>query len=228
MAKLILIPTPIGNLKDITFRAVEALESVDLILAEDTRTSAKLCAHYNITTQLVAFHMNNEHKVLQRFINELKSGRKLGLVSDAGTPAISDPGYLLVREAIKEGIEVECLPGATAIIPAVVASGLPCDRFYFEGFLPHKKGRQKRIQALKGLDKTVVFYESPHRIVKLLAQLEENDFGSNAVAVCRELSKLHEEIWRSTVSEALKEFSSRPSIKGEIVVVLDPTPLKEA
>lgn len=223
MGKLILIPTPIGNLKDITFRAVEMLEEVDLILAEDTRTSAKLCAHYNITTQLVAFHMNNEHKVLDRFVNLLKSGQTLGMISDAGTPAISDPGYLLVREALKEGIEVECLPGATAIIPAVVASGMPCDRFYFEGFLPHKKGRQKRIQALQGLDKTVVFYESPHRIIKLLQQLSENGFAENSVAVCRELSKLHEEIWRSTVQEALEEFSSRPSIKGELVVVLDPT-----
>ncbi len=202
------------------------LKEVDVILAEDTRTSARLCAHYHITTQLVAFHMNNEHKVLQRFINLLKSGQTLGMISDAGTPAISDPGYLLVREAIKEGIEVECLPGATAIIPALVASGMPCDRFYFEGFLPHKKGRQKRIQALIGLDKTVIFYESPHRIIKLLTQLSENGFTENSVAVCRELSKLHEEIWRSTVAEALLEFSSRPSIKGEIVVVLDPTSSK--
>ncbi len=223
MSKLIVVPTPIGNLKDMTYRAVEVLGNVDLVLAEDTRTTQKLLAHYQINAKLQSFHMNNEHKVLDKFIKALMSGTEIALVSDAGTPGISDPGYMLIREAVRNNIPVECLPGATAMIPAAVASGLPCDRFYFEGFLPHKKGRIKKIDSFKELDQTVILYESPHRIIKLLTQLEERGFGENQIVVGRELSKIYEEYIRGTVNEVLAELSGRPSIKGEIVVVFDPS-----
>lgn len=223
MSKLTVVPTPIGNLGDITYRAVEVLNAVDLILAEDTRTTHKLLSHYSIDAKLQSFHMNNEHRVLEKYIKAMLSGTEIALVSDAGTPGISDPGYMLIREAVKQNIVVECLPGATAMIPAAVASGLPCDRFYFEGFLPHKKGRVKKIESFKALDQTVILYESPHRIIKLLTQLVDGGFGENAVVVCRELSKMYEEYIRGTVSEVHAELSGRPSIKGEIVVVLDPT-----
>lgn len=223
MSKLIVVPTPIGNLKDMTYRAVEVLGSVDLILAEDTRTSYKLLSHYQIDAKLQSFHMNNEHKVLEKYIKVLLSGAEIALISDAGTPGISDPGYMLIREAVKNNITVECLPGATAMIPAAVASGLPCDRFYFEGFLPHKKGRVKKIDSFKELDQTVILYESPHRILKLLTQLEDRGLGLNQVVVCRELSKIHEEYIRGSVQEVLSELSGRQSIKGEIVVILNPT-----
>lgn len=222
MSKLTVVPTPIGNLKDITYRAVEVLKSVELILAEDTRTSYKLLSHYEIDTKLQSYHMNNEHKVLDRYVKAMLSGTQIAMISDAGTPGISDPGYMLIREAIANGIPVECLPGATAIIPAAVASGLPCDRFYFEGFLPHKKGRMKKIEKIKKLDQSVVLYESPHRIIKLLTQLIDSGLENNKVVVCRELSKLHEEYIRGTVREVHTELSSRSNIKGEIVVVLDP------
>lgn len=222
MGKLILVPTPIGNLKDITLRALEVLKEADVILAEDTRTAAKLLSHFEIKNTLKSFHMHNEHKVLTQTLSLLSLNSMVALTSDAGTPGISDPGYLLIREAIKEGHEVECLPGATAVIPALVISGLPCDRFYFEGFLPQKKGRIKKIEAWKELDRTVVFYESPHRIIKLLDQLLLCGFETNEIAVCRELSKLYEEVVRGTVKEVHENLSSRDKVKGEIVVVLDP------
>ncbi len=223
MSKLIVVPTPIGNLKDMTYRAVEVLGSVDLVLAEDTRTTHKLLSHYQIDAKLQSFHMNNEHKVLDKYLKALEDGVTIALVSDAGTPGISDPGFMLIRAAVENDIEVECLPGATAMIPALVASGLPSDRFYFEGFLPHKKGRMKRIEAFKALDKSVVMYESPHRIGKLLSQLLESGFGENRIVVARELSKLHEEYIRGSVEEVHQEITARGTIKGEIVVILDPT-----
>lgn len=223
MSKLIVVPTPIGNLKDMTYRAVEVLSSADLVLAEDTRTTFKLLSHYSIEAKLQSFHMNNEHKVLEKYVKILLQGNTIAMVSDAGTPGISDPGYMLIREAVKNNITVECLPGATAMIPAAVASGIPCDRFYFEGFLPHKKGRVKKIESFKGLDQTVILYESPHRILKLLTQLIDGGFSQNEIVVCRELSKMHEEFIRGSVKEVNDELAGRPSIKGEIVVVLNPT-----
>jgi len=227
MGVLYVVPTPIGNLADMTYRAIEVLNAVDLVLAEDTRTSYKLFSHYGITTKLQSFHMNNEHKVYGRYVESLLRGNSLALISDAGTPGISDPGYLLIREAVKTGVKIECLPGATAIIPAVVASGLPCDRFYFEGFLPHKKGRVKKIQEIKELNQTVILYESPHRIKKLMAQLIDGGLETAQVVVCREISKLHEELIRGTVLEVDENLNSRESIKGEIVVVLDPTSISQ-
>ncbi len=223
MSRLIVVPTPIGNLKDMTYRAIEAISKADLVLAEDTRTTYKLLSHYQIDAKLQSFHMHNEHKVVERYVKAMLGGTEIALVSDAGTPGISDPGYMLIRAAVEHKIPVECLPGATAIIPAAVASGLPCDRFYFEGFLPHKKGRVKKIESFKSLDQTVILYESPHRIIKLLVQLKDGGFSENKVVVCRELSKMHEEYIRGTVEEVHAELASRPSIKGEIVVVLDPT-----
>ena len=222
MAKLTVVPTPIGNLRDMTYRAVEVLSSVDLVLAEDTRTTFKLLSHYQIDAKLQSFHMNNEHKVVDKYIKALLAGTEIALVSDAGTPGISDPGYMLIRAAVQNNIPVECLPGATAMIPAVVASGFPCDRFYFEGFLPHKKGRVKKIESFKLLDQTVILYESPHRIVKLLVQLIDGGFATHNVVVCRELSKIHEEFIRGTVTEVHEELTSRVKIRGEIVVILDP------
>ncbi len=218
-SKLYLVPTPVGNLGDITFRAVEVLKSVDLILAEDTRTSRVLMQHYGIETPLQAYHIFNEHKVVGGLVDKLQSGMSIAIVTDAGTPGISDPGFLLVREAVKEGVEVECLPGATAFVPALIDSGLPCDRFVFEGFLPHKKGRQTAIQRLAEESRTMIIYESPFRLVKLLEQLIEVIGEERQVSVSREISKLHAETARGTLREVHTHFASK-EVKGEIVVIL--------
>jgi len=221
MGKLYIIPTPIGNLKDITFRAIEVLKEVDVILAEDTRTSSKLLRHYEISgKQVIAHHKFNEHKSLTNIINRINGGETIALISDAGTPAISDPGFLIVRECIKNEIEVETLPGATALIPALVNSGLPNDRFVFEGFLPQKKGRQTRLKALVGEQKTMIFYESPHRLVKALKQFAEYLGEDRQASVSRELSKLHEENARGTLVELIKHFEAK-TIKGEIVIIVE-------
>jgi 16S rRNA (cytidine1402-2'-O)-methyltransferase len=215
--KLYLVPTPIGNLDDITLRAVKVLQSVDGILAEDTRTSGFLLKHLGISKPLHSYHIFNEHGTIQRILAQLKAGKTLALVSDAGTPAVSDPGFLLVRACLEANVPVECLPGATAFVPALVNSGLPTDRFTFEGFLPHKKGRQTRIEALADETRTMIFYESPHRLLKLLEQLA-GTFGSDRPAsVSRELTKLFEETVRGTLSEIAAYFAEKP-IKGEIVV----------
>lgn len=219
MSKLTLVPTPVGNLGDMTFRAVEVLKAVSVVLAEDTRTSSKLLRHYGIDTPLRAFHQHNEHKVLDRVVEEILSGTEMALVTDAGTPGISDPGFLLVRACVEQHIKVECLPGATAIIPALAVSGLPLDRFYFEGFLPHKKGRQKRLEALTSSNATSVLYESPHRVIKLLEQLSAIAGPDRLVSVSREISKLHEETVRGTVEEVLAHFKTNAP-RGEFVVVV--------
>ena len=219
-SSLYLVPTPIGNLGDITLRALEILKSVDTILAEDTRTSGILLKHYDISKPLQSFHIFNEHKTVNSLIERLNKGEVMALISDAGTPGISDPGFLLVREALKAGIKVDCLPGATALIPALVKSGFPTDRFVFEGFLPHKKGRQTALKKLAEEERTVIFYESPHRLVKVLEQLKEF-FGADRLAsVSRELSKKFEETKTGTVEELLTYFSSK-EVKGEIVVVVN-------
>lgn len=219
MSKLVIVPTPIGNLGDMTYRAVEVLKSASLIFAEDTRTSGRLLAHYGIKTQMRAYHKFNEHKAVAGLVNEILASDTIALISDAGTPGISDPGFLLVRECVKEGIEVECLPGATALIPALVNSGLPNDRFVFEGFLPHKKGRVKRIESLLHEERTIVYYESPHRIIKTLKQLGEILGEERQACVARELSKLHEEILRGTLSELAEHFEQHAP-RGEIVLVV--------
>ena len=219
MGILYIVPTPVGNLEDITFRALRILKEVDLILAEDTRTSSVLLKHYDIKNPLQSHHKFNEHKTLGNVINMLKVGSNVALISDAGTPAISDPGFLVVRECIKEGITVQCLPGATAMIPAVVMSGLPNDRFCFEGFLPPKKGRMTRFKELAEEKRTIVFYESPYRLVKTLTQITEYVGTAREVAVCREISKVYEEAVRGTLEEVIKHFTTTPP-KGEIVVVL--------
>lgn len=219
MGKLFLVPTPIGNLEDMTFRAVRILKEVDLILAEDTRTSGKLLKHFDIDTALQSHHMHNEHKTVEGIIKKLLSGTTMALISDAGTPAISDPGFLLTRACIENEIEVECLPGATAFVPAMVNSGLPNDRFVFEGFLPVKKGRQTRLQQLAEETRTLVFYESPHKLVKTLTQLAEYFGTDRPVSVSRELTKLYEETVRGTVAEVLSHFEKNPP-KGELVVVV--------
>lgn len=216
---LYLVPTPIGNLKDITLRALEVLSQVDLILAEDTRTSAKLLRHFDISTPMQSFHMHNEHRVLNSILDKLSNGVRMALVSDAGTPAISDPGFLLVRACIKHNISVECLPGATALIPALVNSGLPCDRFIFEGFLPPKKGRQTRLESLSQDKRTIVLYESPHKLIKTLTQIGEFFGSSREISVSRELSKVHEETIRGTTKSVLNYYSENPP-KGEIVIVI--------
>lgn len=220
MAKLIVVPTPIGNLEDITLRAINVLKEVDFILAEDTRTSGHLLKHFEIQNRLQAYHKFNEHKQVEMLVQKIKESKSVALISDAGTPGISDPGYLLIKHCIENNVEVECLPGATALIPAIVNSGLPNDRFIFEGFLPQKKGRQKRIEALKVEHRTLVFYESPHRLIKTLSQLLEYFEEERLVCVSRELSKLHEENYRGTLSEAIIHFSSK-TIKGEIVLVVE-------
>ena len=220
MSKLFLVPTPIGNLEDITFRSIRILNEVDLILAEDTRTSGKLLKHFDIKTPMQSFHMHNEHKVLDKMIDKLKLGIKIALISDAGTPGISDPGFLLVRACVEEGIETECLPGATALIPAIVQSGFPTDRFIFEGFLPPKKGRQTRLKQWSEETRTIVFYESPHKIVKTLSQLQEFVGGDRRLSVSRELSKKFEETVRGTVNELVLHFSKKAP-KGEFVIVLE-------
>ncbi|MBB6003904.1 16S rRNA (cytidine(1402)-2'-O)-methyltransferase [Arcicella rosea] len=219
--KLYLVPTPIGNLDDITYRAVKVLQSVDAVLAEDTRNSGILLKHLNISKPLYAHHAHNEHHGTNGIIKLLKEGKVLALVSDAGTPAISDPGFLLVRECLKQGIEVECLPGATAFVPALVNSGLPADRFIFEGFLPHKKGRQTRLKSLVEEERTIILYESPHRLLKTLEQLAEFLGIDRQACVSRELTKIFEENIRGTLSEILLHYQSNPNtIKGEIVIIV--------
>lgn len=220
MSKLYVIPTPIGNLEDLTFRALRILGEIDLLLAEDTRTSAKLLQHYQLKVPMMAHHQFNEHKTLASLVSKLKSGMTLGLITDAGTPAISDPGFLLVRECIREGIEVECLPGATAFVPALVNSGLPNDRFCFEGFLPQKKGRKTRLDALATETRTMVFYESPHRLVKTLQSFAEVFGPMRQACVSRELSKLHEENARGTLKELADHFE-KGTVKGEICIVVE-------
>ena len=220
MSKLFLVPTPIGNLEDITFRSIRILNEVDLILAEDTRTSGKLLKHFDIKPPMQSFHMHNEHKVLDKMVDKLKLGIKIALISDAGTPGISDPGFLLVRACVEEGIDTECLPGATALIPALVQSGFPTDRFIFEGFLPPKKGRQTRLKQWSEETRTIVFYESPHKIVKTLLQLQEFVGGDRRLSVSRELSKKFEETVRGTVNELVLHFTNKAP-KGEFVIVLE-------
>jgi 16S rRNA (cytidine1402-2'-O)-methyltransferase len=216
---LYLIPTPIGNLEDITLRALRLLKECDLVLAEDTRTSGNLLKHLGISKPMASFHIHNEHQKLAGFIRQLKEGKMLCLISDAGTPAISDPGFLLVREAIRAGVEVQCLPGPTAFVPALVCSGFPTDRFLFEGFLPQKKGRQTRIRAVLAQECTVVLYESPHRILRLLEELQANGIEDRQVSVSREISKHFEETLRGTASELHRHFSEKVP-KGEFVVCL--------
>lgn len=219
MSKLYIVPTPIGNLKDMTFRAVEVLKEVDLILAEDTRTSGKLLKHYEISTHMQSHHMHNEHKKVENLIERLKSGTSVALISDAGTPAISDPGFLLTRACIENNIEVDCLPGATAFVPALVNSGLPNDKFVFEGFLPVKKGRQTRLLVLAEETRTIIFYESPHKLLKTLSHFCEYFGDDRQVSVSRELTKLYEETIRGTAKEVLEHYTNKPP-KGEIVIVV--------
>ena len=220
MSKLYLVPTPIGNLKDITFRAVDVLKDVDLILAEDTRTSGKLLKHFEITTPMQSHHMHNEHRTVNSVIEKLKAGLSIAVISDAGTPAISDPGFLLVRACVENNIEVDCLPGATAFVPALVNSGLPNDKFVFEGFLPVKKGRQTRLLVLAEETRTIIFYESPHKLIKTLGHFCEYFGEDRLVSVSRELTKLYEETIRGTVKEVLAHYTNKPP-KGEIVIVVD-------
>tara|TARA_R100000306_G_scaffold13173_1_gene15907 strand:- start:10706 stop:11377 length:672 start_codon:yes stop_codon:yes gene_type:complete len=220
MGKLYLVPTPIGNLKDITFRAIEVLKEADLILAEDTRTSGKLLKHYEIDTHMHSHHMHNEHKTVEGIVNRIQSGETIALISDAGTPAISDPGFLLTRACVEAGLEVDCLPGATAFIPALVNSGLPNDKFVFEGFLPVKKGRQTRLTLLAEEMRTMIFYESPHKLVKTLTHFTEYFGADRKVSVSREITKLHEETIRGTAEEVLQHFTKKPP-KGELVVVVE-------
>ncbi len=217
--KLYIIPTPLGNLEDITFRAVRMLKEVDLILAEDTRQTGKLLKHFEIDKPMKPYHQHNEHRDLTRFIQYLQSGKTLGLVSDAGTPAISDPGFLIVRECLRNNIPVECLPGATAFVPALVKSGLPCDSFLFEGFLPEKKGRQTKLKQLAEEERTIVIYEAPHRVLKTLEQLKEYFGETRPVSVSREISKMFEETVNGTVEGALLHFAEHPP-KGEFVIVI--------
>lgn len=216
---LYLVPTPIGNLGDITLRALDVLKSVDVILAEDTRTSGVLLKHYQINKPLQSFHIFNEHKAVAALIDRLKKGEVMALISDAGTPGISDPGFLLVREALKNELTIDCLPGATALIPALVKSGFPTDRFVFEGFLPHKKGKQTLLKKLAEEDRTVIFYESPHRLVKTLEQVKEFFGEDRQLSVSRELTKKFEETKTGTVQEVLDHFAAK-EVKGEIVVVV--------
>ena len=219
MSKLYLVPTPIGNLKDITFRAIEVLQEVDLILAEDTRTSGKLLKYFEITTQMHSHHMHNEHKTTAAVVARIKSGQSVALISDAGTPAISDPGFLLTRACVEAGIQVDCLPGATAFVPALVNSGLPNDKFVFEGFLPPKKGRQTRLKLLAQETRTIIFYESPHKLLKTLVQIIEYFGQDRPVSVSREITKLHEETIRGSSREVLAHFEAKPP-KGEIVLIV--------
>ncbi len=220
MSKLYLVPTPIGNLEDMTLRAIRVLKEADLILAEDTRNSGKLLKHFDISTPMLSHHMHNEHKTVDGLVNRIKSGETMALISDAGTPAISDPGFLLSRSCVEAGIEVDCLPGATAFVPALVNSGLPNDKFVFEGFLPVKKGRQTRLKILAEEPRTIIFYESPHKLVKTLGHFAEY-FGENRkVSVSREITKLHEETIRGTATEVLAHYTQNPP-KGEIVVIVE-------
>jgi len=220
MSKLYIVPTPIGNLEDITFRAVKVLQTVDFVIAEDTRTSGVLLKHFQINKPLYAYHKFNEHQVVMHLTERIRQGETAALISDAGTPGISDPGFLLIREAILSGLEVECLPGPTAFVPALVASGLPCDRFCFEGFLPHKKGRQKRLNELRDEERTLIFYESPMRIQKTLEQLAEHLGGQRRASISREISKIHEQTLRGTLDELVATLKEKP-LKGEIVICVE-------
>ena len=217
--KLYIVPTPIGNLEDITLRAINVLKSVDVVLAEDTRTSGTLLKHLGISKPMHSYHIHNEHQTVTRVTERILKGETMALISDAGTPAVSDPGFLLVRECIKQGVAIECLPGPTAFVPALVNSGLPSDWFTFEGFLPHKKGRQTRLQNLVSEERTMIFYESPHRLVKALQQFAEYFGNERQVSVSRELTKIYEENVRGTLEEVIAYFSGK-TVKGEIVIVL--------
>ena len=219
MGKLILIPTPIGNLGDMTLRGIEVLQSVDAVLAEDTRTSGKLLKHFEIDQKLIPFHAHNEHKVVERLVERMLAGEEFGLITDAGSPGISDPGFLLVRACVEAGVEVESLPGATAFVPALTNSGFPSDRFVFEGFLPHKKGRNKRMEALVDERRTMVFYESPHRIVKTLQLMADFLGNDRPASISRELTKLHEETLRGTLEDLIKHFETAEA-RGEMVIVI--------
>jgi len=219
MSKLYLVPTPIGNLEDMTFRAVKVLKEVDLILAEDTRTSGKLLKHFEISTHMHSHHMHNEHKTVENIVKRIQNGDNIALISDAGTPAISDPGFLLTRACIENNVEIECLPGATAFVPALVNSGLPNDKFVFEGFLPVKKGRQTRLTFLAEETRTMIFYESPHKLLKTLTNFAEYFGEDRTISVSRELTKLYEETIRGTVLELIQHFTKKPP-KGEFVIVV--------
>ena len=220
MGKLIIVPTPIGNLEDITLRGLRMLKEADSILAEDTRVTKKLLMHYDINKAVLPYHQYNEHSQLKKYISIIEQQNLTALVSDAGTPAISDPGFLLVRECIANDIAVECLPGATAFVPALVNSGFPCDRFYFYGFLPHKKGRKTAVDRLSAMEETVILYESPFRLIKTLEQFKEVVEQDRMVCICRELTKIYEESVRGTINELISHFSQK-TIKGEIVIVLE-------
>lgn len=217
--KLYIVPTPVGNLEDMTFRAVRLLKEVDLILAEDTRTTSFLLKHFEIVNKMQSYHKFNEHKAVSHIVDRINAGENIALVSDAGTPGISDPGFLVSRECIRAGIDVECLPGATAFVPALVSSGIPCDKFYFEGFLPQKKGRMTRLQALAEVTTTIVLYESPYRVVKTFTQLAEYLGHDRHAAACREISKLHEETVRGTLQELITHFSEKDP-RGEFVLII--------
>lgn len=219
LGKLYIIPTPVGNLEDMTFRAIRLLKEVDLILAEDTRTTGFLLKHFEIQNKMQSYHKFNEHKTIAHIVDRLSAGENIGLVSDAGTPGISDPGFLIGRECIKAGIEIECLPGATALIPALVSSGIPCDKFYFEGFLPQKKGRMTRFKELAEIPTTIVLYESPHRVLKTLTQLAEYMGEDRYATTCREISKLHEETMRGTLAELILHFTTKAP-RGEFVIII--------
>jgi 16S rRNA (cytidine1402-2'-O)-methyltransferase len=220
MSKLYLVPTPIGNLEDITIRAIRILKEVNLVLAEDTRKTGILLRHYEIDTRMFSHHQFNEHKTLTQLIDRMLTGETMALVTDAGTPGISDPGYLLIRECLRHNIDIECLPGATAFVPAIVNSGLPCDRFLFEGFLPVKKGRQTKLKALTDIDVSMIFYESPHRLLKTLEQFIETFGAERQASVSRELTKIYEETQRGSLAELLAYFKEK-TIKGEIVMVVE-------
>lgn len=217
---LYLVPTPIGNMEDITLRSIRVLKEADLILAEDTRTSGKLLKHYEINKPLKSYHIHNEHKTVENLVGQMQDGLTIALVSDAGTPGISDPGFLLTREAVNAGLKVECLPGATAFVPALVKSGLPSDSFVFEGFLPHKKGRKTKLEKLAEEERTIILYESPHRLVKALGQLAETFGGNRMASVSRELTKIYEETINGSLTE-LKNYFEKGIVKGEIVIVIE-------
>ena len=219
MGKLFVVPTPVGNLEDMTFRAIRTLKEVDLILAEDTRTSSVLLKHFEIKRPMISHHKFNEHRPVEGVVHRLKAGENVALISDAGTPGISDPGFLVVRECVRNGIEVQCLPGATSFVPALVSSGLPNDRFCFEGFLPQKKGRMTRLLSLQDEHRTMIFYESPYRLLKTLMQFQEYFGAERQVSVCREISKLHEECVRGSLLEVIEHFKANEP-RGEMVVIL--------
>lgn len=219
MGKLYIIPTPVGNLEDMTFRAIRLLKEVDLILAEDTRTTGMLLKHFDIQNKMQSYHKFNEHKAVSHIVERIKAGENIGLVSDAGTPGISDPGFLVGRECIKAGIDVECLPGATAFVPALVSSGIPCDKFYFEGFLPPKKGRMTRLKELAEINCTIVLYESPYRVLKTLTQLSEYFGTKRYAACCREISKFYEETKRGSLTDLIAHFTHIEP-RGEFVIVI--------